>query len=95
MQRLITKSLVAPCIIVTGLRCVGGGDAQTQLDMFKEILSEISESSGTTNSSFISKTFFTIKKLMSDCCATQKKFSIFFRNIVAQLFQMLLINGIL
>ena len=67
-------------IIVTGLRCVGGGDAQTQLDMFKEILSEISESSGTTNSSFISKTFFTIKKLMSDCCATQKKFNNLFQE---------------
>ena len=40
--------------IITGLRCVGGGDVQTQLDTFKEILSEISESSGNTNSSFIS-----------------------------------------
>ena len=67
-------------IIVTGLRCVGGGDAQTQLDTFKEILSEISESSGNTDSSFISKTFFSIKNPMSDRCATQKKFNDLFEE---------------
>ena len=66
-------------IIVTGLRCVGGGDAQTQWDTFKEILSEISESSGNTDSSFISKTFFSIKNLMSDHCANQKKSKSFLR----------------
>ena len=86
-------------IIVTGLGCVGGGDAQTQLDTLKEILSEIAENSGNTDSSFISKTFVSIKNLMSDLCATfflpRKKLIIFFKNIVAQLLQMLLINGTL
>ena len=67
-------------IIVTGLRCAGGGDTQTQLDTFKEILSEISESSGNTDSSFISQTFFSIKNLMSDRCATQKKINNFFQE---------------
>ena len=64
-------------ILVTSLRCVGGGDAQTQLDTFMEILFEISESSGNTDSSFISKIFFSIKNLISDRCATQKKFKSF------------------
>ena len=67
-------------IIVTGLRCVGGGDAQTQLDTFKEILSEISENSGNTDSSFISKTFVSSKNLMSHLCATQKKINHLFQE---------------
>ena len=54
-------------IIVTGLRCAGGGDAQPQLDTFKEILSEIPESSGNTDSSFISKTFFLPSHVRSLC----------------------------
>ena len=53
---------------------------QTQFDSFKEILSEISESSSNTDSSFLSKTFFSIKNLMSDGCATQKKFNNLFQK---------------
>ena len=67
-------------IIVTGLRCAVGGDFQTQFDSFKEILSEISESSSNTDSSFLSNTFFSIKNLMSDGCATQKKFNNLFQK---------------
>ena len=67
-------------IIVTDLRCVGGGDAQAQLDTFKEILTEILESSGNTDSGFILNAFFSIKNLMSNCYATRKKLSHFQKN---------------
>ena len=67
-------------IIVTDLRCVGGGDAQAQLDTFKEILTEILESSGNTDSGFILNAFFSIKNLMSNCYATRKKLNHFQEN---------------
>ena len=58
-------------VFVLGLREVGSGDAQAQLDLLKEVAGNISDASSKSN---FSDTFFaSIKNLMSDCCYTHKK----------------------
>ena len=70
-------------VFVVGLREVGSGDAQAQLDLLKEVVGDISDASSKSN---FSDTFFaSIKNLMSDRCYTQKKFNkllIDYRNTV-------------
>ena len=70
-------------VFVLGLREVGSGDAQAQLDLLKEVVGDISDASSKSN---FSDTFFaSIKNLMSDRCYTQKKFNkllIDYRNTV-------------
>ena len=61
-------------VLVAGLRSVGGGDAQTQLNTLKEVVKDLGESVGDDNH-FVKKVFCSIKNLMSDRCATQKKFN--------------------
>ena len=60
-------------VFVAGLREVSGGDAETQLDLLKEVLTDIG--SMHDDNSFVNKSFLSIKNLMSDRCATQKKFN--------------------
>ena len=60
--------------MVAGLRSIGGGDAQTQLNTLKEVVNDLGESVG-DDDHFIKKVFCSIKNLMSDRCATQKKFN--------------------
>ena len=59
--------------LTVGLRSTGSGDAETQLNVLKEIFEDISDFS--SDKSFFSKTFSSIKNLMSDRCTTQKKFN--------------------
>ena len=59
-------------VLVMGLREVGGADAQSQLDLFKEVLDEIEV---TPKKGFATKVVTSIKNLMSDRCAIQKKFN--------------------
>ena len=61
-------------VLVAGLRSVGGGDAQTQLNTLKEVVKDPGESIGDDNH-FVKKVFSSIKNLMPDHCATQKKFN--------------------
>ena len=72
--------------LVAGLRCVGGGDAQTQLDTFKEVINGISDSiiKDKDNSHF-KNIFSFIKNLMSDHCATQKKFNRLFTEFCSSI----------
>ena len=51
---------------------VGSSNAQEQLDLLKEIVSDMSDTLGKSN---FSETFFvSIKNLMSDRCNTQKNY---------------------
>ena len=59
--------------LVLGLRPIAAQDAQSQLDVFKEVLDDIGNFSSDEN--FVAKTFASIKNVMSDRCATQKKFN--------------------
>ena len=61
-------------LLVCGLREVGAADAQSQLDLFLEILNDVC-SSLENKDEVINKTFINIKNLMSDRCNTQKKFN--------------------
>ena len=58
--------------LVAGLRSIGGGDAQTQLITFQEVINDLSETSvlAIENSNFVSNVFYSIKNLMSDRCGT-------------------------
>ena len=58
-------------VFVLGLRHVGSGDAQAQLDLLKEVVGDISNASIESN---FSDTFFaSMKNLMSNCCYKHKK----------------------
>ena len=57
-------------VLVVGLREVGGADAQSQLDLFKEVLDEIEVNQ---TKCLATKVITSIKNLMSDRYATQKK----------------------
>ena len=59
-------------LLVCGLREVGAADAQSQLDLFCEILEDVC-SCLENKDEVINKTFVNIKNLMSDRCNTQKK----------------------
>ena len=56
------------------MREAGAADAQTQLDLFQEILGEVCDSLENKDE-IIRSTFINIKNLMSDGCAVQKKFN--------------------
>ena len=56
-------------VLVVGLREVGGADAKSQLDLFKEVLDEIEVNQ---KKGFATKVITSIENLMSDRCATQK-----------------------
>ena len=62
-------------LLVVGMREVGGADAQSQLDLFEEVFDEVCESFGNEKENLISKSLVSNKNLMSDRCATQKKFN--------------------
>ena len=62
-------------ILVVGMREIGGADAQSQLDLFQELLDEVGENLGKGGNDFGKKVFLNIKNLMSDRCAVQKKFN--------------------
>ena len=57
-----------------GLGKVGAADAQSQLDVFCEVLEVVRKTTGDDGNSKFNKVFASIKNLMSDQCATQKKF---------------------
>ena len=61
-------------LLVVGMREVGAADAQTQMDLFREILGEVCDSLENKDE-IIRSTFINIKNLMSDRCAVQKKFN--------------------
>ena len=63
-------------LLVVGMREVGAAAAQTQLDLFLEILGEVCDSLENKDE-FIRSTFINIKNLMSDRCAVQKKINDF------------------
>ena len=63
-------------LLVCGLRKVGAADAQSQLDLFCEILDFVC-SSVENKQKIINKTFINIKNLMADRCSTQKKINKF------------------
>ena len=58
-----------------GLRQVGAADAQFLLDVFCEVLEVVCKARGDDGNSKFNKVFASIKNLMSDHCATQKKFN--------------------
>ena len=62
-------------LYVLGLREVGAADAQSQLDVFCEVLEEVCKTTGDDGNCKFNKVFASIKNLMSDRCATQKKFN--------------------
>ena len=62
-------------VLVVGMREIGGADAQSQLDLFQELLDEVGENLGKGGNDFGKKVFLNIKNLMSDRCAVQKKFN--------------------
>ena len=57
---------------VLGLREVGSGDAQVQLDLLKEVVGNVNEF---VKKDFSENFFSSVKNLMSDRCNTQKKFN--------------------
>ena len=61
-------------LYVLGLRQVGAADAQFLLDVFCEVLEVVCKARGDDGNSKFNKVFASIKNLMSDQCATQKKF---------------------
>ena len=61
-------------LLVCGLWEVRATDAQSQLDLFCEILDDVC-CSVENKQKIINKTFINIKNLMSDLCNTQKKFN--------------------
>ena len=67
---------------VLGMQEVGAGDAQTQLDLLKEIMGDVSS----FNKEDISdKLFSSVKNFMSDCCNKQKKFNKLFIEYRSQI----------
>ena len=64
------------------MREVGAGDAQTQLDLLKEIMGDISSFK---KEDIYGKFFLSVKNLMSDRCNTQKKFNKLFIDYRSQI----------
>ena len=67
---------------VLGMREVGAGDAQTQLDLLKEIMGDISSFK---KEDIYGKFFLSVKNLMSDHCNTEKKFNKLFIDCRSQI----------
>ena len=65
--------------LVLGMREVAGGDAETQLNVLKEVMKEVVASESCSpdqaNSSSNNKIIASIRNLMSDRCGMQKKFN--------------------
>ena len=57
------------------MREIRGADAQSQLDLFQEVLHEIGENLRKGGNDFGKKIVSNIKNLVSDGCAVQKKFN--------------------
>ena len=74
-------------VFVVGLREVGGADAQSQLDLFKEVLEDVGGSLSNRNGcgNFKNLLFKSIKNLISDRCATDKKFNNLFTKFRKEL----------
>ena len=66
-------------LLVVGMRKVGAADAQTQLDLFQEILGKVCDSLENKDE-IIRSTFINIKNLMSYRCTVQKKLMIYSLN---------------
>ena len=60
-------------VMVAGLRDMACGDAESQLKLLKEVLSDIASSVDDDNAD--KKVIKSVKNLMSDRCIVQKKFS--------------------
>ena len=60
-------------VMVAGLRDMACGDAESQLDLLKEVLGDITSSTAEENAD--KKVMKSIKNLMSDRCIVQKKFN--------------------
>ena len=58
-------------LLVVGMREVGAADAQTQLNLFQEMLEEVCDSLGNKDE-IVRSCFINIINLMSDHCAVQK-----------------------
>ena len=58
-------------VLVVGMREIGGADAQSQLDLFQELLDEVGENLGKGGNDFGKEVFLNIKNLMSDRCAVK------------------------
>ena len=64
--------------LVAGMKEMGAADAQSQLDLFQEVIDEVGENLGKGANDFGKTIFPNIKNLMSDRCAVQKKFKSLF-----------------
>ena len=62
-------------ILVAGMREIKAADAQSQLDLFQEVIDEVGENLGKGANDFGKTIFSNIKNLMPDICAVQKKFN--------------------
>ena len=64
--------------LIAGLREVGGGDSSTQLKVLENVLADVSDmfdSFAGEDSNILNKAVKSIKNVMSDRCAVQKKFN--------------------
>ena len=82
-------------IIVTGLRCVGGGDFKHSSIRLRKFFLKFQKVLVILTAVFFLKHFFLLRISCQMVVLPRKNLTIFFKNIIAQLFQMLLINGIL
>ena len=64
-------------VLVVGMRQIGGTDAQSQLDLFQEVLDEVGENLGKGGNDFGKKVSLNIKNLMSDRCEFRKSSTTF------------------
>ena len=79
--------------LVVGLHQVALGDAESQLSLFKEILTDVFEMGEVENTpQAVKNAIVSIKNLMSDRCATQKKFNELFIQFCKSLLPELLNN---
>ena len=53
-------------VLVVGMRQIGGADAQSQLDLFQEVLDEVGENIGKVGNDFGKKVSSNIKKCQTD-----------------------------
>ena len=57
------------------MREIGEADAQSQLDLFQEVVDKVVENLGKGGNNFGKKTLSSMKRLMSDRCAVRRKFN--------------------
>ena len=77
---------------LVGVEPERSGDAETQLSLLKEILTDVFEIAEIDVHKAIKKSIISIKNLMSDCCATQKKFNELLINFLKSLLPELIDN---